>query len=178
MKKLDKLIALFDKYGRQFGFDTWSLVAQAYQESGLDNSRKSPRGAVGIMQILPSTAAGPAVNIPDVSKVENNIHAGVKYLAYLRDNYFSDPPIAPEDRLDFTFAAYNAGPARINSLRRRAAKEGLDSNRWKGNVEYVARKSIGQETDHYVANIHMYTVAYQTSLNMVQKRERLRKSTQ
>jgi membrane-bound lytic murein transglycosylase MltF len=126
---------------------------------------------VGIMQILPSTAAGPAVDIADVSTAENNIHAGVKYLAHLRDAYFNDPEIEREERVDFTFAAYNAGPARINSLRRRAAKEGLDPNRWNRNVEYVARKVIGRETDQYVANIHMYYVAYQTSLRMIRTRE-------
>ena len=177
-KRLAKLRALFEKYAGMYGFDWLKIAALAYQESRLDQRAKSPRGAVGIMQILPSTAADAAVNIPDVSKVENNIHAGIKYLAYLRDRYFSDPAIAPEDQLDFTFAAYNAGPARINSLRRRAAKEGLDPNRWKQNVEFVARKTIGRETDQYVANIHMYTVAYQTSLKMIQKRERLMESTQ
>ena len=177
-KRLAKLRALFEKYAAMYGFDWLKIAALAYQESRLDQRAKSPRGAVGIMQILPSTAAGPAVNIPDVSKVENNIHAGIKYLAYLRDRYFSDPAMAPEDQLDFTFAAYNAGPARINSLRRQAAKEGLDPNRWKQNVEYVARKSIGRETDQYVANIHMYTVAYQTSLKMIRKREGLVESTQ
>ena len=177
-KRLAALRALFEKYAAMYGFDWLKIAALSYQESRLDQRAKSPRGAVGIMQILPSTAAGAVVNIPDVSKVENNIHAGVKYLAHLRDSYFNDSAILPEDRLDFTFAAYNAGPARINSLRRRAAKEGLDPNRWNRNVEFVARKVIGRETDHYVANIHMYTVAYQTSLKMIQKREGLRESVQ
>ena len=174
-KRLQRLRALFEKYADMYGFDWLKIAALAYQESRLKQSAKSPRGAVGIMQILPSTAAGPAVNIPDVSTVENNIHAGVKYLAYLRDNYFNDPAIPAEESFDFTIAAYNAGPARINSLRRRAAKEGLDPNRWNRNVEYVARKVIGRETDHYVANIHMYEVAYRTSLTMIRKREDLKK---
>ncbi len=177
-KNLQALRVLFQKYAGMYGFDWLKIAALAYQESRLDQGAKSTRGAVGIMQILPSTAAGTAVNIPDVSTVENNIHAGTKYLAHLRDTYFSDPAIAPEDRLDFTFAAYNAGPARINSLRRRAAKEGFDPNRWNQNVEYVARKTIGRETDHYVANIHMYTVAYQTSLKMIREREDAVESTQ
>jgi len=177
-KKLQALRALFEKYAGMYGFDWLKVAALAYQESRLDQRAKSTRGAVGIMQILPTTASGPAVGIPDVSTVENNIHAGTKYLAHLRDTYFNDPDIAAQDRLDFTFAAYNAGPARINSLRRQAAKEGLDPDRWNLNVEYVARKTIGRETDHYVANIHMYTVAYQTSLKMIQNRSRVVESTQ
>ena len=176
MKKIQSLRALFQKYAGIYDFDWLKIAALAYQESRLDQNAKSPRGAVGIMQVLPSTAAGPAVNIPDIKTAENNIHAGVKYLAHLRDTYFNDPGIEREDRVDFTFAAYNAGPARINDLRRRAAKEGLDPNRWNRNVEYVARKVIGRETDHYVANIHMYYVAYQTSLQMIRKREKTVKS--
>ena len=178
IKRLETLAGLFQKYAAMYGFDWLKIAALAYQESRLDQGAKSPRGAVGIMQVLPSTAAGPVVNIPNVGTAENNIHAGTKYLAHLRDSYFNDPAIAPEDRLDFTFAAYNAGPARINSLRRRAAKEGLDPNRWNRNVEYMARKVIGRETDQYVANIHMYTVAYQTAQNMIRKRRGLKKSIQ
>jgi membrane-bound lytic murein transglycosylase MltF len=171
MQKVESLRSLFRKYAGKYGFDWLKIAALAYQESRLDQNARSPRGAVGIMQILPSTAAGPAVNIPDISTVENNIHAGVKYLAHLRDTYFNDPALAAEDRVDFTFAAYNAGPSKINRLRRRAAEEGLDPNRWERNVEYVARKVIGPETDRYVANVHMYYVAYTTSLGIVSERQ-------
>jgi membrane-bound lytic murein transglycosylase MltF len=148
------------------------IAALAYQESRLDQNARSPKGAVGIMQILPSTAAGPSVGIADIDNVENNIHAGVKYLRYLRDRYFSDPQISPEAQIDFTFAAYNAGPARINSLRKSAIKMGLDPNRWFFNVEHVARRVIGQETVQYVINIHMYYIAYKTSMYMVERREK------
>jgi membrane-bound lytic murein transglycosylase MltF len=171
MQKIQSLRSLFRKYAHKYGFDWLKIAALAYQESRLDQNARSPQGAVGIMQILPSTAAGPAVGIPDIGSVENNIHAGVKYLAHLRDRYFNDPAIAPEDRVDFTFAAYNAGPTKINRLRRRAAKEGLDPNRWNRNVEYVSREVLGRETDSYVANVHMYYVAYQTALGIVDKRK-------
>ena len=172
MQKIQALRSLFRKYAGKYGFDWLKIAALAYQESRLDQNARSPRGAVGIMQILPSTAAGPAVGIPDIGSVENNIHAGVKYLAHLRDRYFNDPAIAAEDRVDFTFAAYNAGPTKINSLRRRAAKEGWDPNRWNRNVEYVSREVLGRETDSYVANVHMYYVAYKTALGIVNKREK------
>lgn len=64
------------------------------------------------MQLLPSTAADTSVGIPDISTAENNIHAGAKYLRFLRDRYFCDEAIAPDARVDFTWAAYNAGPVR------------------------------------------------------------------
>jgi membrane-bound lytic murein transglycosylase MltF len=170
--KLEKLKFLFQKYAERYNFNWMKIAALAYQESRLDQNARSPKGAVGIMQILPSTAAGPSVGIADIDNVENNIHAGVKYLRYLRDRYFSDPQISPEAQIDFTFAAYNAGPARINSLRKSAIKMGLDPNRWFFNVEHVARRVIGQETVQYVINIHMYYIAYKTSMYMVERREK------
>ena len=124
----------------------WLLVAAlAYQESRIDQSVRSQAGAVGIMQLLPSTAAGNPINIPDIEKIDSNIHAGVKYLRYLHDTYFKAENM---DRLNkglFTFASYNAGPARIARLRREASKMGFDPNVWFNNVE-VAAKKIGRET--------------------------------
>jgi len=115
------------------------------------------------MQIRPQTAADPKINIADIYKPENNVHAGVKYLAFLRDRYFSEPQFRPEARVDFTIAAYNAGPAKINELRRSARKQGLDPNRWFFNVEHVARRVIGTETVQYVANINKYFIAFKTA---------------
>jgi membrane-bound lytic murein transglycosylase MltF len=169
--KLEKLRFLFQKYAQMYNFNWLKIAALAYQESRLNQNARSPKGAVGIMQILPSTAAGPIVGISDIYKVENNIHAGVKYLGYLHDKYFNHPEINSQDQIDFTFAAYNAGPARINSLRRKAKKVGLDPNRWFFNVEHMAQRVIGRETVQYVTNIYMYYIAYQTSLNMIEKRE-------
>jgi len=161
-KKLEKLIGLFRQYAKMYGFDWLKIAALAYQESRLDPKKKSRQGAVGIMQIKPDTAADANVNIKDVSKIENNIHAGVKYLAFLRDRYFEDPAIEPDARVDFTFAAYNAGPGRVISLRQKAQQLNLDPNQWFFNVEHVARKEIGMETVQYVANVNKYYIAYKS----------------
>lgn len=161
-KKLEKLISLFKKYSKIYCFDWLQIAALAYQESGLDQSAISPQGAVGIMQILPKTAAGPHVRISDVHSAENNIHAGVKYLAALRDRYFNESGISPAAKIDFTFAAYNAGPTRVRSLRKRARKLGLDPDRWFFNVEHVASRVIGGETVQYVANVNKYYIAYRS----------------
>ncbi|MCJ8500904.1 lytic transglycosylase F [Desulfatitalea alkaliphila] len=165
-QRFAQLMRLFRQYADQYDFDWLKIAALAYQESGLDPNARSHRGAVGIMQVLPRTAAGPAIDIPDIHDLENNIHAGVKYLAYLRDTYFDDPDLALEHRTDFAIAAYNAGPARINRLRRRAAEQGLDPNRWFLNVEHVARQSIGSETVQYVSNVYIYYVAYRTAYEL------------
>jgi membrane-bound lytic murein transglycosylase MltF len=61
----------------------------------------------------------------------------------------------------FAVASYNAGPAKIRQLRRKAEAQGLDPNRWFNNVELVAAKEIGRETVQYVANIYKYYLAYQ-----------------
>ena len=78
----------------------------------------------------------------------------------MMDQYYANEPV---DRLNkglFTFAAYNAGPGRIKTLREKAASRGLDPNRWFNNVELIAAESIGRETVQYVSNIYKYYLAY------------------
>lgn len=168
--KMEDGAVVWKKYGQRYDIDWLALVAQAYQESGLDQRKTSPAGAVGVLQLLPSTAAAPSVGIPDITTLENNIHAGAKYLAFLRDRYFSDPEIDPKARLDFTWAAYNAGPARVRGLRRKAEERGFDPNRWFHNVERIAAEEIGRETVDYVANVNKYYVAYRLSFEADQRR--------
>jgi len=158
--KFNQVVGLFRKYAGQYRFDHLMVMALAYQESQLDHARKSPVGAVGIMQMLPSTAADRNVGMADITKLENNIHAGIKYLRFLHDRYFSDESIEPLERILLTFAAYNAGPAKIARLRKEAEKLGLDPNVWFKNVEVVAAKRIGRETVQYVSSIYKYYTAY------------------
>jgi membrane-bound lytic murein transglycosylase MltF len=172
-QRFESLIHLFEKYGDQYGFDYLMLTALAYQESRLDQSVRSAAGAVGVMQLLPSTAADPNVGIQDIGTVENNIHAGTKYLRFLRDRYFSDPAMNAGNQTLFTFAAYNAGPARVRRLREEAAESGLDPDRWFGNVERVAARRIGRETVQYVSNIAKYYIAYTNAVRHITRKEQL-----
>jgi membrane-bound lytic murein transglycosylase MltF len=158
--KFQALAELFEKYSTQYDFDYLMMVALAYQESQLNHSSVSHDGAIGIMQILPSTAADKNVGIPHIEKLENNIHAGIKYLRFLRNRYFSDPEIDTLNKNLLTFAAYNAGPAKVSRLRKQTGKAGFDPNVWFGNVEILATKKIGRETVQYVSNIYKYYVAY------------------
>jgi len=166
-ERFRSMVELFRKYGDQYDLDYLMVTAQAYQESGLDQSVRSGAGAIGVMQLLPSTARDKNVGIPDIEVLENNIHAGVKYLRFIMDRYYKDAPMDNVDRHLFAFASYNAGPARIAGLRKKAKQMGLDPNKWRGHVEVVAAREIGRETVTYVANILKYYLAYR----LVEKRQ-------
>ena len=113
------------------------------------------------MQIKPSTAAGAPILINGVeASADRNIEAGVKYLRFMVDRYYKDAPMTRVNKGLFAIASYNAGPARIAGLRRKAEAQGLDPNVWFGNVEVVAAREIGRETVQYVSNIYKYYVAY------------------
>jgi membrane-bound lytic murein transglycosylase MltF len=164
MKKFQAYVSYFKKYAAEYDFDYLMLVAQGYQESLLDQSRRNPSGAVGIMQVIPKIAAAPPINISNVDVAENNIHAGAKMLRDIADTYFNDPKLDPLNRTLMVFASYNAGPTRISRLRKKAAADGLNPNEWFGNVELVVAKDVGQETVQYVSNIYKYYVAYKLTL--------------
>ena len=166
---------IFEKYGEQYGIDYLMVAAQGYQESGLNQDARSGAGAVGIMQLLPTTAADRNVGIPDISDVEPNIHAGIKYLDWIRNRYFNDPEIDRFNQTLFAFAAYNAGPARVAKLRGKAAEQGYDPNIWFDNVEVIAAKDIGRETVQYVSNILKYYVGYRLSVEQQVRRAEERK---
>jgi membrane-bound lytic murein transglycosylase MltF len=159
-RRFNELQHLFQRYGEQYGIEYLFAAAQGYQESRLDQNVRSAAGAVGVMQLLPTTASDPNVGIPDIHEVEPNIHAGIKYLDYLRNRYFSDPEISELNQALLALAAYNAGPSRMINLRRKAAERGYDPNVWFDNVELVAAEDIGRETVQYVANIYRYYLTY------------------
>jgi membrane-bound lytic murein transglycosylase MltF len=166
------MIDLFKKYGERYKLDTLLMIAQGYQESGLDQAKRSHVGAIGVMQVMPATARDKSVNIPDIDKLEGNIHAGIKYNRWVIDNFYQDPAISPVNRQLFAFASYNAGPGKVASLRREAKASGLDPNKWFNNVELVAAKRIGRETVTYVSNIYKYYLAYQLMQGLSQERTR------
>jgi membrane-bound lytic murein transglycosylase MltF len=160
MRKLQATAPLFRKYAGQYNFDPLLLVAQGYQESGLDQTVKSRVGAVGIMQVMPDTAASSPVKIPNIQKEDNNIHAGVRLVHFLVNDYFDEPGLDRFNRTLFGIAAYNAGPAKIARCRQLAKEMGYDPNKWFGNVEVAVAKVVGRETTQYVANIYKYYLAY------------------
>jgi membrane-bound lytic murein transglycosylase MltF len=171
-RRFDEVMGAFERAGAEFGLDPLLLLAQGYQESGLDQRRRSPAGAVGVMQIKPSTAAGAPINITGVDRLDNNVRAGAKYLRFIIDRYYRDASMTPLDQEVFAMASYNAGPARIAGLRRQASAAGLDPDRWFGHVEIMAAREIGRETVDYVSNIYKYYLAQRLLQQRGEARER------
>ena len=169
MKRFREVVELMKKYSSQYDMDYLLMAAQGYQESGLDHTRKSHVGAVGVMQVMPKTGAEQKVG--DVRQLEPNIHAGVKYMRFMIDRYYANEPMDALNKALFAFASYNAGPARIRQLREKASARGLDPNKWFNNVEIVAAESIGRETVQYVSNIYKYYLAYQMTVENRKERE-------
>lgn len=157
-KRFDALIAYFRKYAQQYNFDPLMLAAQGYQESTLDQSKKSHVGAIGVMQIMPATGA--SLNVGSITVAESNIHGGAKYMDQLMTRYFKDAKFDEQNRTLFAFASYNAGPGNISKMRSEATRRGLDPDKWFNNVELVTAEKIGIETTTYVRNIFKYYVSY------------------
>lgn len=155
-KRLDELIAVFEKMGAKYNIDPMLLAAQAFQESRLNNNAKSRVGAVGIMQVLPSTATDKSVGIKNFRELEGNIEAGAKYNRFVADTYFDDPNISELDQILFVLASYNAGPNRVARVRKKAN----DPNTWFGEVEWQVLKAAGAEPIKYVKNIYIYYVVF------------------
>lgn len=160
---------LFRRVGEEFGFDWLKLAAQAYQESRLDNSKTSKAGAVGIMQVLPSTAKSMGIN--NYREISGNIGAGAKYMRHLVDDYFADEELSEINQWIFALAAYNAGATRISRLRRNAAEKGLDPNLWFDNVEFVVADAVGSEPVTYVRNVMKYYLAYRLTFEKEELRQ-------
>jgi membrane-bound lytic murein transglycosylase MltF len=165
----DRVIRVLVAYSKTFYF-----IDQGRQR-GLDQSKRSDRGAVGVMQILPSTAADPNIGIAGIEKLENNIHAGTKYLRFIIDRYYAEEPMNDGNKKLFGLASYNAGPARVKGLRQKAVAMGLDPNLWFYNVEVVAAQEIGRETVQYVGNIYKYYIVYRSVFSQLEKKKQLRK---
>jgi membrane-bound lytic murein transglycosylase MltF len=178
-KRFEQTLALFEKYGEQYGFDPLMLAAQGYQESALDQRARSHVGAVGIMQIMPATGA--ELKVGDIRIAEPNVHAGAKYMDRLMAKYFKDAGFTGANRTLFAFASYNCGPGNVAKMRKAAAARGLDPDRWFNNVEIVTAEKIGIETTTYVRNIYKYYAAYRLALDAIgeqrQARERMQKGS-
>jgi membrane-bound lytic murein transglycosylase MltF len=172
MAKFSRLVDIFRRYGDKYSLDYLLMMAQGYQESRLDQHVKSRVGAVGVMQVMPAT--GKELGVGDISEVEANIHAGVKYVRFMIDKYFAGEPIDPLNKGLFAFAAYNCGPGRLRQLRREAERQGMNPNVWFNNVERVAAERIGRETVQYVSNIYKYYVAYTLAAREQEERDAVR----
>jgi len=167
-KRFQSTIALFRKYAPRYGIDPLMAAALGYQESRLEQSARSSVGAIGVMQLMPQTAA--TLNVGDVTEIEANVHGGIKYLRILRERAISGGRPDEQNLTLFALAAYNAGPGRVAALRAEAPQMGLDADVWFDNVERVAARRVGQETVTFVRSIYKYYVAYKLQLETLEAR--------
>jgi len=172
--KFERTVAFFHTYGDRYDMDYLLMMAQGYQESQLNQEAKSSVGAIGVMQVMPATGKDMAVG--DITQLEPNIHAGVKYMRFMMNQFYANEPMDQLNKGLFTFASYNAGPGRMQQLRKLAAKRGLDPNVWFNNVELIAAEKIGRETVSYVSDIYEYYLAYQMITEQREEREKVKET--
>ena len=142
----------FRKYAKHYfgpAFDWHWFKAQGIAESGLRPRAKSPAGALGIMQIMPATYAEIKRKNPHFQSIDEprwNIAAAIYYDRQLFRKWKKG--VSGRERLQFTFASYNAGYGAVRKAYRKAERKESEVKRWK-QVERFAPK----ETRRYVRRI-------------------------
>ncbi len=141
------VISPFDNYfrkeGARQGIDWRLLAALAYQESTFRTEESSWAGAVGLMGLMPATAASLGITSDQLYDPEHNIRVGTQYLKNLIALFSSVGDRSEEIKL--ALAAYNGGIGHISDARALAEKYEADKNVWEGNVErFVQLKSLEQ----------------------------------
>ena len=125
---------LIRKYAKELGWDWRMLASVLYQESKFAIGSRSCRGAQGLMQVMPSTAAH--YDVEDLLDPEQNIIAGTRHLKRLQ-NMFRKYDLSGEELIKFTLAAYNAGEGRVIDCRNLAAAKEYDNTRWDEVVKVI-----------------------------------------
>jgi soluble lytic murein transglycosylase-like protein len=142
----------FHKYTKHYfgaGFDWRWFKSQGIAESGLQASAKSSSGAIGLMQILPSTFAEIKKQKPDYASIKTprwNIAAAIYYDRYLYKRWQKQGVASRDDGLALMFASYNAGFARINGIAAKTDQQ--DDLQWD-----QVRPNAPPQTRHYVQRI-------------------------
>jgi len=150
----------FSKYTKHYfgpAFNWHHFKAQAIAESRLKEGVTSRVGAIGLMQIMPTTYKEITKNHRYIKGCSTdpqwNIAAGISYNRSIWNLFKAERPF--QDRLNFTFGAYNAGKGNIIKAQKRAQNSGLNPNLWKS-IEQTLPQITGRssrETLHYVKKI-------------------------
>jgi membrane-bound lytic murein transglycosylase F len=177
----------FRTYGVGFGWKWQLLAAMAWKESRFDSTAVSTKGAHGIMQFMPRTAAH--YGLDSSVSVGDHINAAKRYLTRLDTIWMRAVPDR-DQRLRFVLASYNAGVGHIIDAQRLADHLGLDPARWEHNVEravlllakprYYMRPEMkngyckGSQVFHYVRDI---VALYQQLTGLPERVVPIRKDT-
>jgi soluble lytic murein transglycosylase-like protein len=157
----------FRKYAkRYFGVNKdWRwFKAQAIAESNLDSNAKSWVAAKGVMQIMPRTFADLQKKNPEFSDIDDprwNIAAGIYYDSTLWKRY--DVLVEDQQRRNFMFGAYNAGPGTMTRARQVAENAGRDNTQWNSVVAVAPQVPSWRhkETLSYVERIQGFFATLQ-----------------
>lgn len=124
--------SLFQVHADSMAWDWKLLAAVAFKESRFDTTAISRKGAGGLMQLMPTTAA--MMGVTDSTGVDGHIKGATRYLDRL-DQIWQRDITSPTQRLKFVLASYNAGPGHVKDAQRLAVELGMDPGRWDGHVE-------------------------------------------
>lgn len=151
----------FSKYTKRYfgpAFNWHHFKAQAIAESRLKKDVKSPVGAIGVMQIMPMTYKDITRHNRSIKgnaySPQWNIAAGIYYNRSIWNLFKADRPF--QDRLNFTFGAYNAGKGNIIKAQKYAKRLGKNPNLWHS-IESTLPEITGKhsrETLNYVTKIY------------------------
>ncbi len=130
--------SLIKKSASELGWDWYLLAAQIFRESKFDPSAKSWAGAMGLMQVLPTTAA--QYGITELFKPSDNIYAGTEHIKWLQ-NQWKNKVTDPEEQTKFVLASYNVGLGHLQDAVRLTEKYGGDVTKWEDVKEYLLKKS-------------------------------------
>lgn len=100
----EEIMSMIDETSEKYGVDSKLIKALVQQESGFNPTAKSKVGALGLMQLMPSTAKG--LGVTDPLDAKQNIEGGVKYFKSMLDRFHGNTILA--------LAAYNAGPNAVS----------------------------------------------------------------
>lgn len=138
-KKISEYDAYFRRYSKDLEWD-WKLLASvAYQESRFNPNAKSWAGAVGLMQLMPSTAKKLGTDSLSMRKPEVSVKTAAIYLKRVDNifNFIEDK----NERTKFVLASYNAGVGHIRDAMALAEKNGKSPNRWSDVKVFVLLKA-------------------------------------
>lgn len=133
---------LIKKEAKVLNWD-WRLIASlVYQESHFNPKAESFAGAIGLMQVLPTTASN--YTISQLKDPKINVRVGIRYLKWLNSKW--EPMIEdPQERLKFILGSYNAGIGHVLDARALAVKYGKDPDIWDNNVAFYLKQKSKKE---------------------------------
>lgn len=161
MRHTDRFDSLINYWATRHGVDWLLIKAQIMQESSMNPMAVSSCGAMGLMQLMPSTAI--ELKVSNVFDPDSNLCGGISYLKTQLDHF---PEIIDEtERIKFALAAYNAGRGNINKAISLCVHSGKnqDWQQWDivaGRLKEITGKH-SEETLNYVSRILKYLETFQ-----------------